>query len=87
MQSNDEIGILKSNVKGWHSKDFDLKAKEPQNFISIIQPNIKNAIDDMNWDKNNQIIKITNMWAIINKGGAANLRHHHGNSTLSAHTM
>ena len=84
MQSNDEIGILKSNVKGWHSKDFDLKAKEPQNFISIIQPNIKNAIDDMNWDKNNQIIKITNMWAIINKGGAANLRHHHGNSTLSA---
>ena len=42
-------------------KDFDLKAKEPQNFISIIQPNIKNAIDDMNWDKNNQIIKITNM--------------------------
>ena len=31
----------------------------------------------MNWDKNNQIIKITNMWAIINKGGAANLRHHH----------
>ena len=26
MQSNDEIGILKSNVKGWHSQDFDLKA-------------------------------------------------------------
>ena len=26
MQSNDEIGILKSNVKGLHSKDFDLKA-------------------------------------------------------------
>ena len=23
------------------------------------------------------------MWAIINMGGAANSRHHHGNSTLS----
>ena len=39
-----------------HSKDFDLKAKEPQNFIHY-SAKYKNAIDDMNWDKNNQIIK------------------------------
>ena len=24
------------------------------------------------------------MWAIVNKGGAANARHHHGNSDISA---
>ena len=39
---------------------------------------------DMNWDKQKQIAKINNMWAIINTGGSANLRHQHGNSTISA---
>ena len=29
-------------------------------------------------------MKITNMWAIINKNKAFNERHHHGNSALSA---
>ena len=38
----------------------------------------------MNWDVNSQLIKISNMWAIINIGGASNARHHHGNSTISA---
>ena len=38
---------------------------------------------DMNWEKEKQIVKINNMWAIINTGGAANLRHQHGNSTIS----
>ena len=37
----------------------------------------------MNWDINNQTIKISSMWAIINIGGAANARHHHGNSDIS----
>ena len=37
----------------------------------------------MNWEKEKQIVKINNMWAIINTGGAANLRHQHGNSTIS----
>ena len=38
----------------------------------------------MNWDTTKQIAKITSMWAIINKGGASNARHHHGNSSISA---
>ena len=38
---------------------------------------------DMNWDKIKQTAKINNMWAIINTGGSANLRHQHGNSTIS----
>ena len=84
MQSNDNIGLTKSNVKGWHSKDFDLKEKEPQNFIKLILPKIENVIKDMDWDNTSQVAKITSMWAIINIGGAANVRHHHGNSTISA---
>ena len=84
LQRKDSQGIVKSNIKGWHSKNFDLKEKEPQNFIKIISKQIENVITDMDWDTKNQKTKITNMWAIINKGGAANARHHHGNSSLSA---
>ena len=33
LNEKDNIGISKSNIKGWHSKDFDLNDKDPQNFI------------------------------------------------------
>ncbi len=82
-QKSDEIGINKSNVKGWHSKDFDLNDKDPQTFIAFILPAIEQVMTDMNWDKIKQTAKINNMWAIINTGGSANLRHQHGNSTIS----
>ncbi len=80
----DEKGIIKSNIKGWHSNDFDLKDEEVKKFINLISPHINKTLVDMNWDINNQIIKISSMWAIINIGGAANARHHHGNSAISA---
>ena len=38
----------------------------------------------MNWDLETQIVKITDMWSIINNKNAFNERHHHGNSALSA---
>ena len=79
----DEKGISKSNVKGWRSNDFNLNDKDPQNFIAFILPVIENVMNDMNWDKEKQTAKISNMWAIINTGGSANLRHQHGNSTIS----
>ena len=82
-KKNDKKGISKSNVKGWHSNDFNLNDNDPQNFISFILPAIENVMNDMNWDKEKQTAKISNMWAIINTGGSANLRHQHGNSTIS----
>ncbi len=82
-QSKDVEGINKSNVKGWHSKDFNLNDEYPQKFISFILPSIEQVMSDMNWEKQKQIAKINNMWAIINTGGSANLRHQHGNSTIS----
>ena len=82
-QKNDELGTSKSNIKGWHSKDFNLNDKEIMNFINLILPSIEKLMDDMSWDKVKEIAKINNMWAIINTGGAANLRHQHGNSTIS----
>ena len=82
-QDIDPSGINKSNVKGWHSKDFDLNDIDPQNFIKFILPAIEQVMIDMNWEKQKQTTKINNMWAIINFGGSANLRHQHGNSTIS----
>ena len=82
-QSKDQEGISKSNIKGWHSKDFDMQEIEPKNFIKFILPAIEQVITDMNWEKQKQSININNMWAIINTGGSANLRHQHGNSTIS----
>ena len=82
-QIKDQKGIKKSNNKGWHSKDFNLNEVEPQNFIKNISPSIEKVITDMNWEKQKQSIKISNMWAIINTGGSTNSRHQHGNSTIS----
>ena len=82
-QQKDQEGINKSNIKGWHSNDFNLEDNKPQKFISFITPAIEQVMDDMSWDKIKQTAKINNMWAIINIGGSTNLRHQHGNSTIS----
>ena len=82
-QSKDIKGISKSNIKGWHSKDFDMQENEPKNFIKFILPAIEQVITDMNWEKQKQSININSMWAIINTGGAANHRHQHSNCTIS----
>ena len=82
-QEKDQIGINKSNIKGWHSKDFNLNDKEPKNFVSFVISYVEQVMLDMNWDKIKQSVKINNMWAIVNTGGSANFRHQHGNSTIS----
>ena len=40
LQAQDNKGIIKSNVKGWHSQDFNLKDKNVVNFINMISPKI-----------------------------------------------
>ena len=77
-------GTKKSNVSGWHSNDFELQNENLKNFIAEISKNIGSAIKDMDWDLETQLVKITNMWAIINSKDAFNEKHHHGNSALSA---
>ncbi len=77
-------GLKKSNVKGWHSNEFDLKNENLKNFVTEISKSIGIAIKDMGWDLETQIVKITSMWSIINKKEAFNEKHHHGGSALSA---
>ena len=84
LQKKDSDGVIKSNFKGWHSKNFDMKDEEPKKFIEEIKTNINTAINDMDWDLQTQEVKISNMWAIINTKGSLNQKHHHSNSDLSA---
>ena len=84
LQNIDNKGLIKSNIKGWHSKNFDLKNEIVINFINSISAEINAVIKAMDWDIKNQTAKISGMWAIINTGGASNARHHHGNSDISA---
>ena len=83
-KSKNPEGQIKSNVKGWHSNEFDLKEEKLKSFITEISKNIGAAVNDMNWDLESQLVKITSMWSIINKKEAFNERHHHGGSALSA---
>ena len=84
LQNKDPEGLLKSNFKGWHSKDFDIKHEQPKNFIEGIKKNINLALNDMGWDLSSQTVKIKSVWAIINEKDAWNQKHHHSNSDLSA---
>ena len=84
LQKKDPQGIVKSNFKGWHSKDFDIKQEQPKSFIAAIKKNINIALNDMGWDLNKQSVKIKSVWAIINTKEAWNQKHHHSNSDLSA---
>ena len=51
LNNDNKDGIIRSNIKGWHSKDFNLEDKEPQEFIKLISPKIHQVILDMDWDE------------------------------------
>ena len=84
LQSNNANGVTKSNLLGWHSEDFDLDSDVPKYFINSISSSLNEAFQDMGWDVNNQEVKITSMWSIINKKNASNSRHIHSNNYISA---
>jgi len=84
LQSTDPEGKFKSNIKGWHSQNFDLKADAPVFFLNSISKILNKSFFDMGWDLEKNKIKITGMWTIINPPGASNSRHIHSNNFISA---
>ena len=84
LKKNDPEGVKKSNLLGWHSKDFNMKDEMVLNFFDSIKPNINSALIDMGWDDPINKINITSAWSIINKKNASNARHIHSNSYISA---
>ena len=86
LNKKDNVGVLKSNINGWHSKPFDFKEKEniPNKFYAHINNYIKDVFSKFGWEYNETKVICTSMWAIINKKGNFNIEHTHPNNYLSA---
>jgi uncharacterized protein (TIGR02466 family) len=84
LQKKDHSGVNRSNLLGWHSNNFDLELEQPRFFANSILPQLNSVLSDMGWDTKNQEIKITGMWAVINKKNASNTMHIHSNNYISA---
>ena len=84
LHNNDNVGVKKSNINGWHSKPFDLKDDIPNKFYSHINSYIKDVFNKYGWEYIDTKVVCTSMWAIINKKGNFNIEHTHPNNYLSA---
>jgi len=84
LRSKEPKGKIKSNLAGWHSKNFNLQDAEPLFFINSISAILNESLVDMGWDLKNNKLKITGMWSIINPTNASNARHIHSNNFISA---
>tara|TARA_Y100001960_G_scaffold323811_1_gene402891 strand:- start:1233 stop:1832 length:600 start_codon:yes stop_codon:yes gene_type:complete len=84
LQASNPKGKYKSNIKGWHSEDFNLKNEDVVFFINSISESLNKTFTDMGWDLEKNKVKITSMWSIINKKDASNSRHIHSNNYISA---
>ena len=86
LQSEDQEGLKRSNKGGWHSKNFQLTDQNSIQFKFAlkIQEYILNAFQNFGWRIKNKNIRISEMWAIINKKDDFNVIHTHPNCYLSA---
>ena len=69
LYENDKDGIERSNVNGWHSKNFKVeKDSTPHNFIQSIHGYIKEVmVEGFGWKYSPEKVGITEIWAIIKK--------------------
>ena len=86
LKEDDESGIERSNINGWHSKPFDLKKKNSiqHKFFLNITKYVFDVLKSYGWKADPEKIICSEMWAIINKKNNFNLLHTHPNSYLSA---
>ena len=86
LQTEDQNGLSKSNRGGWHSKDFKLTDQNSIQFKFAVelQKYIFDTFQKFGWETGKNNIRITQMWAIINKKNDFNVIHTHPNTYLSA---
>ena len=86
LKRENEKGLDRTNVNGWHSQNFNLKDKNSiqYKFLISMKEYIFDVFDNYGWDIDPKKIVCTEMWAIINKKDSFNLIHTHPNSYLSA---
>ena len=86
LKKNDAEGVQRSNVNGWHSKNFKIeKDNTPYNFVKAIHGHVKEVIvEGFGWKYVPEKVGMSEIWAIINKKGTFNKSHNHPGSYLSA---
>ena len=86
LRDEDIEGIKRSNKGGWHSKNFNLSDKNSiqLKFALKLQPYIIKTFENFGWKIKDKNIRISEMWAIINKKDDFNVVHTHPNCYLSA---
>jgi len=86
LYEKDTQGIQKSNKGGWHSKNFNLSEQNSiqTKFALEVQKYILDCFQNMGWKTQDKNIRITEMWAIINKKESFNVVHTHPNCYLSS---
>ena len=86
LRDEDVEGIKRSNKGGWHSKNFNLSDKNSiqLKFALKLQPYIIKTFENFGWKIKDKNIRISEMWAIINKKDDFNVVHTHPNCYLSA---
>ena len=86
LRENDKEGLKRSNKGGWHSQNFlltDINSIQYK-FGVKLQEYIINAFQNFGWKVENKNIRISEMWAIINKKDDFNVLHTHPNCYLSS---
>ena len=86
LKQKDEKGLERSNVHGWHSKNFNLKDTNSiqHKFLVSLKEYIFDVFEKYGWNIDPKKIVCTDMWAIVNKRNSFNVIHTHPNSYLSA---
>ncbi len=86
LREDDKEGLKRSNKGGWHSQNFQLTDTNSiqYKFGVRLQKYIVNAFQNFGWKIENKNIRISEMWAIINKKDDFNVLHTHPNCYLSS---
>ena len=86
LREDDKEGLKRSNKGGWHSQNFQLTDTNSiqYKFGVKLQKYIVNAFQNFGWKIENKNIRISEMWAIINKKDDFNVLHTHPNCYLSS---
>jgi uncharacterized protein (TIGR02466 family) len=74
-------GVVKSNVKGWHSDDkILLHHPDFAELLAIVNGAVIEACSDLKWNIN---LRVSNCWITVSPPGASNTAHTHPGSILS----
>ena len=85
LKKEDDQGIKRSNVNGWHSKPFKFeKGNAAFKFAMHVEKYIFDVFKQYGWPYKADKVKISEMWSIINKKDSYNESHIHPNNFLSS---